>query len=71
MIDASADLPLPRRQALRHYPQGSFERADRFYVLMFALAEFELGFGFSPFIPGQRAALEIERVFAGIGTAPK
>jgi hypothetical protein len=35
-------------------------------VLLFALAEFELGFGVSPLIPGQRDVLEIEPVFAGI-----
>ncbi len=46
--------------------QAGFERADPFYVLMFALAEFELGLGVSPFIPGQRDQLEVERIFAGI-----
>jgi len=46
--------------------QAGFERADPFYVLMFALAEFELGFGASPFIHGQRDALDPERIFAGM-----
>ncbi|MEB3263863.1 MAG: TerB family tellurite resistance protein [Synechococcus sp.] len=46
--------------------QAGFERADPFYLLMFALAEFELGFGVSPFIPGQRDALAVDRIFAGI-----
>ena len=46
--------------------QAGFERADPFFVLMFALAEFELGFGATPFIPGERGALDPERIFAGI-----
>ncbi|MCP9792227.1 TerB family tellurite resistance protein [Vulcanococcus limneticus Candia 3B3] len=46
--------------------QAGFERADPFYVLMFALAEFELGLGVSPFIPGQRDQLDVDRIFAGI-----
>jgi hypothetical protein len=46
--------------------QAGFERADPFYVLMFALAEFQLGFGASPFIHGQREALDPERIFAGM-----
>lgn len=46
--------------------QAGFERADPFYVLMFALAEFELGFGVSPFIAGQRGGLDPERIFAGM-----
>ena len=46
--------------------QAGFERVDPFYVLMFALAEFELGIGATPFIPGERGALDVERLFAGI-----
>jgi len=46
--------------------QAGFERLDPFYVLLFALAEFELGFGVSPVIPGERQALDVERVFAGM-----
>ena len=46
--------------------QAGFERVDPFYVLMFALAEFELGFGASPFIPGERDGLDPERIFAGM-----
>jgi len=46
--------------------QAGFERVDPFYVLMFALAEFELGFGASPFIPGERNQLDPERIFAGM-----
>ena len=46
--------------------QAGFERLDPFYVLLFALGEFELGFGVSPVIPGARQALDVERVFAGM-----
>ena len=46
--------------------QAGFERLDPFYVVLFALAEFELGFGATPFIPGERQALDVERLFAGI-----
>jgi hypothetical protein len=46
--------------------QAGFERLDPFYVLLFALAEFELGIGATPFIPGERQALDVERLFAGI-----
>ena len=40
--------------------QAGFERADPFDVLMFALAEFELGFGVSLFIAGQQGGREPE-----------
>jgi hypothetical protein len=46
--------------------QAGFERLDPFYVLMFALAEFELGIGASPTIPGESDQLDVERIFAGI-----
>lgn len=46
--------------------QAGFERLDPFYVLLFAMAEFELGFGATPFIPGERGALDPERIFAGM-----
>jgi len=46
--------------------QAGFERLDPFYVLLFALAEFELGFGATPFIPGERQSLDVDRLFAGI-----
>lgn len=46
--------------------QAGFERLDPFYVLLFALAEFELGIGATPFIPGERQALDLDRLFAGI-----
>lgn len=34
--------------------QAGFEKADPFYVIMFALAQFELGIGASPFLPGMK-----------------
>lgn len=46
--------------------QAGFERLDPFYVLMFALAEFELGIGTTPYIPGERGGLDPERIIAGI-----
>ena len=46
--------------------QAGFERLDPFYVLLFGLAEFELGIGATPFIPGERQALDVERLFAGM-----
>jgi hypothetical protein len=46
--------------------QAGFEKLDPFDVLMFAMAEFELGIGVSPFIPGEFGKLDPERMFAGI-----
>ena len=46
--------------------QAGFERLDPFDVLMFAMAEFELGIGASPFIPGEFGQLDPDRVFAGL-----
>jgi len=46
--------------------QAGFERLDPFDVLMFALAEFELGIGASPFILGEFGQLDADRVFAGL-----
>ena len=46
--------------------QAGFECLDPFYVVLFALAEFELGFGATPFIQGERQALDVDRLFAGI-----
>jgi hypothetical protein len=46
--------------------QAGFERVDPFYVLMFGLAEFELGIGTTPFIPGECDALDVDRLFAGM-----
>lgn len=46
--------------------QAGFEGLDPFDVLMFAMAEFELGIGVSPFIPGEFGKLDPERMFAGM-----
>ena len=46
--------------------QAGFERRDPFDVLMFVMAEFELGIGVSPFLPGAFGQIDPERLFAGI-----
>ena len=46
--------------------QAGFERLDPFDVIMFVMAEFELGIGVSPFIPGEWKQLDPDRVFAGL-----
>ncbi|MEO0377469.1 MAG: TerB family tellurite resistance protein [Cyanobacteria bacterium P01_A01_bin.17] len=46
--------------------QAGFEKLDPFDVLMFIMAEFELGIGTSPYIPGEKDKLDPEYIFAGI-----
>jgi|GEM_PF-653642 len=46
--------------------QAGFEKADPFYILLFALAQFELGVGASPFLPGMKSQADPETVFAGL-----
>ena len=46
--------------------QAGFERRDPFDVLMFVMAEFELGIGVSPFLPGAFGQIDPDRLFAGI-----
>ncbi|MBM4246764.1 MAG: TerB family tellurite resistance protein [Deltaproteobacteria bacterium] len=46
--------------------QAGFEKADPFYILLFALAQFELGVGASPFLPGTKSQADPETVFAGL-----
>ena len=46
--------------------QAGLEKADPFYILMFALAQFELGVGVSPFLPGMKAQADPATVFAGL-----
>ncbi|MEC8608375.1 MAG: TerB family tellurite resistance protein [Prochlorococcaceae cyanobacterium] len=46
--------------------QAGFERLDPFDVLMFVMAEFELGVTTSPLVAGQQHQLDPERIFAGI-----
>lgn len=46
--------------------QAGFEKADPFFVLLFALAQFELGIGASPFLPGMKRQADPDSVFAGL-----
>ena len=46
--------------------QAGLEKADPFYILMFALAQFELGVGVSPFLPGMKSQADPATVFAGL-----
>lgn len=46
--------------------QAGFEQLDPFDVLMFVMAQFELGIGSSPFLPGEWHQLDPQRVFAGL-----
>ena len=46
--------------------QAGFEGLDPFDVIMFVMAEFELGVGVSPFIPGEWRQLDPDRLFAGL-----
>jgi hypothetical protein len=46
--------------------QAGFEKADPFFILLFALAQFELGIGASPFLPGMTGQADPDSVFAGL-----
>jgi hypothetical protein len=46
--------------------QAGFEGLDPFDVILFVMAEFELGIGVSPFIPGEWRQLDPDRIFAGL-----
>lgn len=46
--------------------QAGFEKLDPFDVVMFIMAEFELGIGVSPYIPGEKSQLDPAYIFAGI-----
>lgn len=46
--------------------QAGFEKADPFFVILFALAQFELGIGSSPFLPGMKRQVDPETIFAGL-----
>ncbi|MEO0407300.1 MAG: TerB family tellurite resistance protein [Cyanobacteria bacterium P01_A01_bin.135] len=46
--------------------QAGFENLDPFDVLMFIMAEFELGIGTSPYIPGEKNLLDPKYIFAGM-----
>ena len=46
--------------------QAGFERLNPVYVLRFVLAEFERGFGATPFNPHEQDRLDREWIFAGM-----
>jgi len=46
--------------------QAGFEKADPFYVILFALAQFELGIGASPFLPGMKAEADPATMLAAL-----
>ncbi len=46
--------------------QAGFEKADPFFVILFALAQFEIGVGASPFLPGMKGQADPARMFAGL-----
>lgn len=46
--------------------QAGFEKADPFFILLFALAQFELGIGASPFLPGMKSQADPDSIFAGL-----
>ncbi len=46
--------------------QAGFEKADPFFVLMFAIAQFEVGIGSSPFLPGMKRQVDPETMLAGL-----
>ena len=46
--------------------QAGFEKADPFFVILFALAQFEIGVGASPFLPGMKGQADPERMFEAL-----
>lgn len=46
--------------------QAGFEKADPFFVILFALAQFELGIGSSPFLPGMNRQVDPDSLLAGL-----
>ncbi|MDG2305635.1 MAG: hypothetical protein P8R42_13520 [Candidatus Binatia bacterium] len=46
--------------------QAGFEKADPFFILLFALAQFELGIGSSPFLPGMKRQVDPDSLLAGL-----
>ena len=51
--------------------QAGFEKADPFFVLLFSLAQFELGIGASPFLPGMKGQVDPETMLAGLAHGSK
>lgn len=46
--------------------QAGFEKADPFFIILFALAQFEIGIGASPFLPGMKGQADPERMFRAL-----
>ena len=46
--------------------QAGFEKADPFFVMLFGIAQFEIGIGASPFLPGMKGRADPERMFAAL-----
>jgi len=46
--------------------QAGFEKADPFFVILFALAQFEIGIGASPFLPGMKGQADPDRMFEAL-----
>ena len=46
--------------------QAGFEKADPFFVMLFGIAQFEIGIGASPFLPGMTGQADPERMFAAL-----
>ena len=46
--------------------QAGFEKADPFFVILFAFAQFEIGIGASPFLPGMKGQADPERMFEAL-----
>jgi hypothetical protein len=46
--------------------QAGFEKADPFFVILFAIAQFEIGIGASPFLPGLKGAADPPRMFIAL-----
>lgn len=46
--------------------QAGFEKADPFFVILFGIAQFEIGIGASPFLPGMKGRADPERMLAAL-----
>lgn len=46
--------------------QAGFEKADPFFVMLFALAQFEIGIGASPFLPGMKGEADPARMIVAL-----
>lgn len=62
-MGSGAIAPQPQRVSVLGF-QAGFERLDPVHVLRFVLAEFERGFGATPFNPHEQDRLDPEWIFA-------